>query len=48
MRHLGSQKDRREDARPTQTEAETVSVQSAKRSLKVLLSLQKKYCFSYI
>lgn len=28
MRHFGSQKDRREDARPTQTEAETVSVQS--------------------
>lgn len=43
VRHLGSHKDRREDARPTQTEAETVSVQSEKRSLKVLLSLQKKY-----
>ncbi|XP_075871734.1 centrosomal protein of 44 kDa [Nelusetta ayraudi] len=26
VRHLGSQKDRREDARPTQTEAETVCV----------------------
>lgn len=50
--HLSSQKNCREDTRPTQTEAETVSVKKItlreEKSNKVSLSLQKKCCFSYV
>lgn len=33
MTHHGSLKNRREDARPTQTEAETVSVKKKKKNI---------------
>lgn len=51
MRHFVSQKDRREDACPTQTEAETVSVQSKtffqEKSHKINFFLQTIYCIFF-